>query len=69
MCLDPRPDSLVRIRRAVVRRPAVQSPREPVATQHADDLDARGWTLVTRAVAFCAPNLPRAGETLALQSR
>lgn len=70
MCLDPRPDSLVRARRSA----AQASPRVRIATASADaqpprrlparpqdawlqvfadDLDARGWTLVARTVAAC----------------
>ena len=67
MCLDPRPDSLVRVRPSATRtQPA---PRPDVAAHAAratrpegrdtwlgaftDSLDARGWTLVTRTVASC----------------
>ena len=67
MCLDPRPESLVRYRPATRRRPGVDSlsdvttaPRAVPASAEAslrriagrDDLDARGWTLLTRAAAW-----------------
>jgi hypothetical protein len=60
MCLDPRPESLVRPRRASRRRvQAVVSPaprreaerateRERWLATLTDGLDARGWSLVTR---------------------
>lgn len=72
MCLDPRPDSLVRARRSAAQASpttavriarasaAAQPPRRPPARPQdawlqvfADDLDARGWTLVARTVAAC----------------
>jgi hypothetical protein len=73
MCLDPRPDSLLRARRSAARlSPAVSVARLPRSSADtrsaartqaegretwrpvfADDLDARGWTLVSRAVATC----------------
>jgi hypothetical protein len=73
MCLDPRPDSLLRTHRAAARvSPAVSAARLPRSSTDtrsaartpaegreswlpvfADDLDARGWTLVSRAVATC----------------
>lgn len=64
MCLDPRPESLVRYRPATRRRSAsdpvsdvTAAPRAVPASAEAslrriagcDDLDARGWTLLTRA--------------------
>ncbi len=67
MCLDPRPESLVRVRPSAIRslpqaRPAVLAAAAPGAASHststdawvtalADGLDARGWTLVTRTAA------------------
>jgi hypothetical protein len=65
MCLDPRPESLVRVRPTSPRPSAVPvSPAPVVATARvsagdrwltvlADSLDARGWTLVTRAATTC----------------
>lgn len=67
MCLDPRPDSLVRVRPASSPRPAAAAPATPPAgtattrrasadrwlTALTDSLDARGWTLVTRAATSC----------------
>ncbi len=64
MCLDPRPDSLFRVRSSSCRiatRPAISMRRtvtpvgQPTAHQLAwtasDDLDLRGWTLITRTTA------------------
>jgi hypothetical protein len=69
MCLDPRPDSLVRVRPSslrpaarlssarstrATRRPSSAPPRvdaTPWAAPLTDDLDLRGWTLVTLATA------------------
>lgn len=66
MCLDPRPESLVRVRPSAIRslpqaRRVVQPAAPEPASRHAssdawvaalaDGLDARGWTLVTRAAA------------------
>lgn len=67
MCLDPRPDSLVRVRPSAKRRPAATRPDATAYAARAtrpeardtwvgtlkDSLDARGWTLVTRAAASC----------------
>lgn len=71
MCLDPRPDSLVRARRSAAQvsptalripsasadaqppRPLPARPQEAWLKVFADDLDARGWTLVARTVAAC----------------
>ncbi len=60
MCLDPRPESLVRSRPSSGRRikatpaPAPRRDREPHVERErwvstlTDGLDARGWSLVTR---------------------
>ncbi len=66
MCLDPRPDSLVRVRPSATRKPPAPRPAAPSQARGSqpeprdnwivaltDSLDARGWTLVTRAVASC----------------
>jgi hypothetical protein len=72
MCLDPRPDSIVRVRpsslRPAARRSgagstgAVRRPSAPPrsdaplwAAPLTDDLDLRGWTLVTLATPAGAP--------------
>lgn len=62
MCLDPRPESLVRTRPASRRRSKAaavsaqslhvephQDERDRWLAAFSDGLDARGWTLVTRA--------------------
>jgi len=72
MCLDPRPDSLVRARRSAAQaslttagrvtsasadaqplRRLPAGPQDAWLQVFADDLDARGWTLVARTVAAC----------------
>jgi hypothetical protein len=66
MCLDPRPDSIARVRPSATRkqpapRPVASTearvtrsePREGWIASLADSLDARGWTLVTRSVTSC----------------